>query len=62
MRSKAYIRDMVVERELYRPLKLEPQEVVEQPQMEGQRGGIVETSTQADTYSRGRVRGKWVEG
>jgi len=31
------------------------QEVVEQPQMEKQRGGRVETSTQIETSSRGSV-------
>lgn len=39
-----------------RPLNMQPQEVVEQPQIEKQTGERVETSTQGDTSNRGRVR------
>ena len=38
------------------------QEVVEQPQQGKLSGDRVETSTHAETYRRGKLRAKWVEG
>jgi len=54
--------DMVVERDHYLPLRVEPQEVVEKPQMEKKTRGGVGTSTKSKTSSRGRVQAKWEEG
>jgi len=38
------------------------QEVVEQPQQVKLRGDRVETSTHAETSSRGKLRARWAEG
>ena len=38
------------------------QEVVEQPQQGKLRGDRVETSTHAETSSRGKLRARWAEG
>ena len=58
LRSKAEVSDLVVEREPKLPLKVQPQKksqkVVEQPQLEKQRGDRVEESTQAETSRRGK--------
>ena len=43
--SKANVRDLVVERDHELPLNMQPQKVVEQPQLEKQRGDRVEAST-----------------
>ena len=59
LRSKEEVSDLVVERE---PLNMQSQKVVEQPQLENQRGDRVEGSTHAETSRRGKFRSKWVEG
>ena len=38
------------------------QEVVEEPQKVKMSGDLVETSTHAETSSRGKLRARWVEG
>jgi len=45
LRNKENVRDLVVERDHELPLNMQPQKVVEQPQLEKQRGDRVEAST-----------------
>lgn len=51
--SKTKVRGLVVEREHELPLNMQPQRVVQQPQLEKKRGDQVEASTQVKTSSRG---------
>ena len=66
LRSKEDTRDLVVEMDHVRPLNMQPQkypqQAVEQPQMEKQRGDRVETSGIVETSSRRKFQAKWVEG
>ena len=65
LRIKLVVSDLVVEREQL-SLNMQPQKqsqkVVEQPQLEKQRGDRVEESTHVDTSRRGKFRARWEEG
>jgi len=66
LRSKANVRDLVVERETKLPLNMQTQNksqtIVEESQLEMLRGDRVEASTHAETSSRGECLAKWAEG
>lgn len=54
LRIKAKVRDLVVDREHESPLNMQHKQVVEQPQLEKQRGDRVQTSTLEETSRRGK--------
>ena len=66
LRSKAKVRDLVVERESKLTFNMQPQKksqkIVEEPQLEKQRGDRVKRSTHADTSIRGGFQSKWEKG